>query len=234
MNTVVLNGTSSSSLRGLLIQRLPPISKPPIRVMTDEIDGVDGDITTPLGYGAYDKEILIGLHGSFDINAVIAFFDSAGEVTFSNEPDKVYRYKILQQIDYERLVRFRTAIITFHVQPFKYLKNEPLIEETFVTDDENVTVTNSGNIYSKPLITLNGTGTVNLYIGDVQILAIALGTSEAITLDVESLDAYYGASLKNRQITGDMEKLVFPPGESVLSWTGTVSYISISRYCRWI
>ena len=235
LNTITLNGTSSSSLRGLLIQRLPPINKPPIRVMTEEIDGVDGDIVTPLGYGAYDKEILIGLHGSFDINAVIAFFDSEGEVVFSNEPDKVYRYQIIQQIDFERLVRFRTANITLHVQPFKYLLNEDPITETFNADDQNVTVDNKGNIYAKPLITLTGTGTISLYIGENQILSIAFGvSSESITLDVETLEAFYGAALKNRQITGDIEKLVFPPGESILSWTGTITAISISRYNRWI
>ena len=235
LNTITLNGTSSSSLRGLLIQRLPPINKPPIRVIQEEIDGVDGDTITKLGYGAYDKEILIGLHGSFDINAVIAFFDSSGEVVFSNEPDKIYRYQIIQQIDFERLVRFRTANITLHVQPFKYLLGETPIAETFNADDQSVTVTNTGNIYSKPLITLTGTGTIALYIGENQILSIALGvSSESITLDVETLDAYLGSNLKNRQITGDIEKLVFLPGSNTLSWTGSITSISISRYNRWI
>lgn len=234
MNTITLNGVSSSSKTGLLIQRLPPITKPPMRFIADEIDGRDGDSITRLGYGAYDKEVLIGLFGRFNIDDIIAFFDSEGEVTFSNEPDKVYRYQILNQIDYERLIRFRTAIITLHVQPFKHLRNEAPIEDTFSVADESVTVTNTGNVFAKPIITLEGTGNINLYVGENQILAAALGTNEFITLNVETLDAYYSGVLKNRQITGDIEKLVFPPGESVLSWTGNVSSISITNYNRWI
>lgn len=124
MNTITLNGVRSDTIQGLLIQSLPPISKPPMRVNVEEIDGRNGDIITDLGYQAYDKTITIGLRGEFDINDVISFFNSEGTVVFSNEPDKYYRYKIYQQIDFERLIRFRVATVTMHVQPFKYPLNE--------------------------------------------------------------------------------------------------------------
>ena len=123
-NTITLNGQESTEIAGLLIQELPPISKPLIRTEIEEIDGRDGDIVTPLGYSAYDKEITIGLYGNFDIDEIIAYFNSQGTVTFSNEPDKYYNYQIIDQIDFERLVRFRTATVTFHVQPFKYSTEE--------------------------------------------------------------------------------------------------------------
>ena len=116
----ILNGVKSTSITGLLIQSLPAISKPLIRTEIEEIDGRDGDIVTPLGYSAYNKEMTIGLYGDYDIDDVIQFFDSQGTVTFSNEPDKYYNYEIIEQIDFERLIRFRTATVTFHVQPFKY------------------------------------------------------------------------------------------------------------------
>ena len=119
-NTITLNGKVSTEITGLIIQELAPISKPLIRSEIEEIDGRDGDVVTTLGYSAYDKEVTIGLYGAFDINEVIAYFDSEGTVIFSNEPDQYYNYQILDQIDFERLVRFRTATVTFHIQPFKY------------------------------------------------------------------------------------------------------------------
>lgn len=119
-NYIILNGQNSNDISGLLIQSLAPISKPLMRTEIEEIDGRDGDITTKLGYSAYDKQITIGLFGNYDVDQVIAFFNSEGTATFSNEPDKYYNYQIYDQIDFERLVRFKTATVTLHCQPFKF------------------------------------------------------------------------------------------------------------------
>ena len=140
INYIIINGTNSNTINGLGINELPPISKPPLRVQTEEIDGRDGDISTNLGYGAYDKTISIGLFGTgYDINEVISFFNGEGTVVFSNEPDKYYKYKIINQIDYEALLKFKSATITFHCQPFKYpLTETPLEIEYEYIEQEGV------------------------------------------------------------------------------------------------
>lgn len=139
INYIELNGEKSTNVKGLIIQSLPPITKPKMRASIEEIDGRDGDIVTRLGYAAYDKEVSIGLHGDFDIDDAIAFFDSEGEVVFGNEPDKYYRYQILDQIDFERLVRFRTAKVKMHVQPFKY----DAVDRTFEVVNQLINVEDS-------------------------------------------------------------------------------------------
>ena len=117
---IIINGMNSSLVDGLLISDLPDIIKPQMRTNQIEIDGRDGDIVQSLGYSSYDKEISIGLYGNYDIDRVIRYFNDAGEVIFSNEPDKIYKFNILDDISYEKLNRFRKAKVTFHVQPFKY------------------------------------------------------------------------------------------------------------------
>lgn len=152
MNYIELNGVKSTTVKGLLIQSLPSITKPQIRTEIETIDGRDGDIATKLGYAAYDKELSIGLYGDFNIDDVIRYFDSSGEVVFSNEPDKYYRYQILEQIDYERLLRFRTAKANFHVQPFKYsavdrkfdIINQELHFKRWTAAQNGVTLTSDG------------------------------------------------------------------------------------------
>ena len=129
-NYIILNGNNSNEITGLLIQSLPPITKPLIRTTIEEIDGRDGDIVTNLGYSAYDKEISIGLYGDYDVDEVIKYFhdNQKGQVVFSNEDDKYYNYEIINQIDFERLIRFKTATVTLHCQPFKYDEDEEQIQ----------------------------------------------------------------------------------------------------------
>ena len=129
-NYVIINGVNSLTIKGLAINELPPIVKAPMRVLQEEIDGRDGDIITDLGYGAYDKIMTIGLYDGYDINEIIAFFNNEGTIVFSDEADKYYNFKIIEQIDYERLIKFRTASITFHCQPFKYPLTETPVEIT--------------------------------------------------------------------------------------------------------
>jgi hypothetical protein len=96
MNYIILNGTKSTFVQGLLIQELPSISKPQIRTNIETIDGRDGDIITRLGYSAYDKVLTIGLKKDADINDVISYFvnNDKGQVTFSNEDNFYYRFDL--------------------------------------------------------------------------------------------------------------------------------------------
>lgn len=229
MNTVILNGVNSNTITGLLIQSLPAISKPQMRVEVEEIDGRDGDIVTKLGYAAYEKEVEIGLHGNFDINQVIEFFSTEGEVIFSNEPDKIYRYALYDQIDYERLIRFRTATVSFHVQPFKYSTEA---DQTITSS--GATVTNSGNVESKPTVTITGSGTITFTLNGQQIFIIEMGDQTSITIDAETLEAYSGEILMNRSVQGDYTNLRLDSGDNTLSWTGTVSTVVIQNRSRWI
>ena len=229
MDSITLNSLSSSSVSGLMIQRLPYIKKPQIRHKLEEIDGVSGDTIIKLGYSAYDREVLIGLRRSFNEDDVIKFFNTSGKAVFSNEPDKVYDYDILNEFELEKLMRFRQAIVTFHVQPFKHKLNE-----TLKTGTSSVTVNNTGNIFAKPTVKITGTGDISLYIGSTQIFQIALGSDEYITLDGEKMEAYKGTTLKNRLVTGDYDNFTLPVGESTISATGTVTGLQVSNYIRWI
>ena len=355
INYIELNGEKSTSVKGLIIQSLPPISKPKMRTSVEEIDGRDGDIVTKLGYSAYDKEVGIGLHGDFDIDDAIAFFDSDGEVVFGNEPDKYYRYKLLDQIDFERLVRFRTAKVKMHVQPFKYdavdrtfdIVNQFLhvqdstanrfgitvtssdgsvrvsgratsdvdievpvermalsgsytltasasgsaagcalrlidgspsksfggsymelksngystitatadsnaeydalwldikagtsvdftLSVTMASDSFNeITLTNRGNVVSRPTVTVYGSGNVELAINSVTVLSFSL-EGGSITIDAEEMNAYRGDTLMNRHVTGDYADLRLNVGENVISWHGDVTAIRLEDFSRWL
>jgi predicted phage tail component-like protein len=233
MSYIILNGVKNTHIEGLMIQALPSISKPQMRTQIETIDGRDGDITTKLGYAAYDKQVLIGLYGNYNIDEVIGYFDSEGTVTFSNEPDKYYHYAIYEQIDFERLIRFRQATVTLHVQPFKYSLSESEIEHSIKSGSE-VQVNNSGNIFSKPVLTLTGSNTCEVYLNNSQAFSINLGINDTITIDTNAMEAYSGTTLRNRIVTGGYENLYLPTGVNILKFTGSVTNCIIENYSRWV
>lgn len=229
---VILNGVNSNTKTGLAIKELPPITKPLMRTYKEEIDGRDGDLITDLGYSAYDKQLEIGLYGSYDINSIITFFNSKGTVTFSNESDKYYRYQIINQIDYEKLLKFKTAVITLHCQPFKYKVGETPIT---LTSGDN-TINNTGNIYAKPVITIVGSGTITISLGGNQIFSIDMSNNSKIVIDTENLEAYDpdNGQLLNRIVTGDYDLFKIESGSNTLNLSGTITTATISNYQRWL
>lgn len=196
INYIELNGEKSANVKGLIIQALPPISKPKMRTSIETIDGRDGDVVTKLGYSAYDKEVSIGLHGDFDIDDAIAFFDSEGEVVFGNEPDKYYRYQILDEIDFERLLRFRTAKVKMHVQPFKYdavdrtfdIVNQFLHVKDSAANRFGITVTSSDGG-----IRVSGSATSDV---DIEVPVESMSLSGSYTLTASASGSAAGCALK--------------------------------------
>lgn len=230
---IILNGTSSQTISGLLIQKLPPVSKPRQRVEIEEIDGRDGDIITYLGYGAYDKEFEIGLYGSFNIDEIISYFNSEGTVIFSNEPDKYYKFQIIEQIDFDKLIRYRTATVKMHIQPFKYSAEDN--QKVFTIDDEpSITIRNVGNIYSRPVLTITGSGSIDLYLNGNQLFVINMENYTSITIDTNNMNAYNGSTLLNRNVTGSYDNFKLNVGNNTISWSGSITQIEIDNYSRWI
>ena len=231
---IILNGTSSQTIPGLLIQNLPPISKPRQRVEIEEIDGRDGDLVTYLGYGAYDKEFKIGLFGSYDVDEIISYFNSEGTVIFSNEEDKYYNYQIIEQIDFDKLLRYKEATVKMHMQPFKYSAEDN--QKVFSVDSTttSISIRNSGNIYSRPVITITGSGSIDLYLNDIQLFVINMGSYTSITIDTNNMNAYNGSTLLNRNVTGSYDNFKLNVGNNNISWSGAITQIEIDNYSRWI
>ena len=234
---IIINGQSSMEVNGLLISSLPPITKPQMRVTAEEIDGRDGDIVTELGFSAYDKDISIGLYNEFDIDEVIDFLNQSGKITFSNEPDKYYNFAQYNGIDFEKLIKFKTAKVTIHVQPFKFSLNETEKAFNFSSSASSgeLSIRNNGNYTSRPQITLTGSGTVNLSINGAQVMVIDMSENPVITLDATEMNAYApDTSLMNRHVTGNYDNLVLKVGKNTISYTGTVTKIAINNYSRWL
>lgn len=232
MNNIIFKGKNSNNFKCLIISELPPITKPKMRTETTTIDGLDGDIIEQLGYASYDKTIKIGLKLGYMqyIDEIIKYFSGEGQLILSNEPDKYYNATCNYQIDYERLVKFRTAKVKFHIQPYKYLVNEvPIIFN--ITEETEVDVTNVGLEVSKPIMTLYGSGEVQILVNNLNVFTINID-DEYVTIDSEKEEAYHNDVLKNRQMLGDFP--ILKAGINTISWVGNITKIEIHPKSRWL
>lgn len=228
MNYVIWKNKDSTDIVGLKILDLPPITKPKMRVIETEIDGVDGSIIEDLGYESYDKSINIGLVGNYDVDEILDYFDGEGQIIFSNESDKYYNAKIINRIDYERLIRFRTATVKFRVQPYKYKVNE----NTYTLTDTEHRVINLGLTKSKPLLIINGNGDIEVSLNSEPLFTYTFHENETeVYIDSEKQDAYLGNTLKNRQMNGEFPMLNV--GVNEITWTGNVTSIKVYPRSRW-
>ena len=231
MNYIIWKNQDSRDIKGLLISELPPITKPQMRAKETVIDGVDGSIIEELGYESYDKTIAIGLKIGADLDKVMEFFTGNGEIIFSNEPERYYIARIIKSIDYMRLLRYKVATVTFRVQPFKYNRVEVARQAT--SERTSMIVENIGNHTAKPLITIKGTGTVELTVNGNKICNYTFPEGEnTVLLDSEKQDAYWDNTLKNRNMYGDFP--IFEKGNNTIAWSGAIESITISKYSRWV
>ena len=232
---IIVNGKDSRLIDGLVITELPKITKPKMRVTVEEIDGRAGDIVTELGYSAYDKAFSIGLYGQYNVDDIIRYLNTSGKITFSNEPEKYYNFALYNQIDFEKLLRYKTAQVTVHCQPFKYSLSETEKTFSFSGSTGELQIRNNGDIYSKPMLTITGSGSVNISINDSQVLALALGTNETIIIDSFEMNAYgLDGTFLNRQVIGDYDNVKLNVGKNTISFDGDVTSISVKNYSRWI
>ena len=104
MNSFIFKGISSSSF-GIIVQELPPIVRPRMRIDTITIDGRDGEQINELGYEAYDKSVFIGLRTNQYINQINSWLTGSGDLVFSNEPNMVYKASVMDGYELSRLGR---------------------------------------------------------------------------------------------------------------------------------
>lgn len=232
MSKINWKGIDSDTITGLIISELPPISKPKMKTTITKIDGRDGDIIEELGYESYTKSIKVGLSKNYDIDEVIKYFTGSGDLIMSNEPDKVYKCQIIEKVDYNKLLRFKTATVKFYTQPFKYKKDEP-IAILNIDGETSMTVDNIGLEKSKPIIKLTGSGTVAIQLNGATVFNYIFPENETeVIVDSIQEEAYLNGFYKNRNMTGEFP--ILEVGENTISWSGNLTKIEIEPKSRWL
>lgn len=164
--------------------------------LTAAVDAVSAWLMSQTGYNR--------LEDNFEPDIFrLAYF--SGAPTFTNE-----------------LMQYGETTLTFNCRPERFLKNG----EMAINATTPLTIYNPTRFDAKPLIHIEGSGTVSIVVSGRVMTATV---SDFINIDCDTMNAYREPyENKNGDITGDFAKLV--PGENAITITGATLATITPRY----
>ena len=170
-----------------------------------------------------------------DIRSILAWLTGSGDLITSDDPAKRYTAYACDTVSVSRLNGvYRAITVRFQCSPFAYaIANDPVELTSSPAQIQTI-----GTMYSEPLIELTGTGDVTLTVNGVTLEI--KDVSGTVFIDVHTCQVYkleYGAKTSILSATtGWIEQMVLVPDTeavNVISWTGDVSGVKITKNERW-
>ena len=207
-----------------MVSEYPAISRPKERVSQITIPGRSGVLMLPEnGLPVYEPVLRTAqcwVRPDADIDAICAWLQGSGSVVFGNEPDRSYDARIINQIDFSKILRgrgFRSFAVPFQCQPYKRLY--PPAEDITLTASEDKTKGYKGYIdnYLDAVADWNGKENTR-HLKDI-------GLNEEISLKdgwwIPSLAELYFIFMNRKAINEALEYVGFDTIDGVWYWSST-------------
>ena len=219
--------------KGVRLLSLPVRYHPAERGEFIQVPGRDGSLWA--GEDAFDDvtvRVQCQTADDADMAVVDAWLRGAGELRFSDDPERFYRARVVKEFSRSAAMnRFVNQVftVTFDCQPFLYHRGANDIP----LDGNPDTVTNPGTYKSAPRLTIEGTGAAVLTIGTQIVEVDDLGGGVILDSELGECFNLDETQLKNSVVTlMDEDFPTLQPGANIISWTGTgVTGITITP--RW-
>lgn len=234
MGVVIFNGVSSQDY-GIQVEHPPGYQTPARDYEAVHIPGRNGDLI--IDTGSYQNvnrsyELAIGdLRKDFTVmaNMLSEWVNSASgyaRLEDSYEPE-YYRLAVFQnELEIENILQHAGRVtVDFNCKPQRFLKSgeEPVEFSSYAV------LWNPTGFSALPRITVYGSGTGKLYVGNYEVEITDI--EDFIVLDSDVQDAYKGNVNCNGKIKlkNGFPRLV--PGDNLISWTG--GRMSLEVMPRW-
>lgn len=205
---------------GVILKGPVPIIRPEERVKHIQIPGRSGDLTELEGeniYNSYIQTANINVKGWMNVREVFQWLRGSDYVTFSGEPDRRQKARIIGAITLEKHsynLDWWTGTCQFYCQPMKEL----LVDNAITITSSGTIITNIGDVRSKPLykvtvasgktsITLNAVIPGTVVSSPFTVTGLSGGS--VIWIDCETMEVYNSdrSALLTKNSTGDFPDL---------------------------
>ena len=233
------NGTSSADM-GLRVLALPDVQIAEARGRAVEIPGRDGALwLSDDSFKPVTHRIAFEIGGDADIDAVAAWLSGGGKLVLSSFPDYYWRARIIKGFDLQSGIyaggNCRTEV-AFSCEPFRYQVGDPSLPAITAAR----AFSGGGTWPAKPVITVHGSGSMNLLVNGATVLLDDIAPS--ITLDCDAMMAFKGNVNASPQVTILSDDGAWPtlvPGINTVSWSsvagaaGSITSVVITPNWRW-
>lgn len=193
-----------------------------------EIYGANGTYNITDGaFEAYERTISFSVDGLDSVLLLInKFKDVDNVIVFEYHQDSIF-YCDLLDVSYSP-VGVKTWKVDFKLlfDPFRYINSSPII----LTG--NGSITNTGDIYSEPVIVIEGQGNVTLTIGK-QLMQLTLDTKATIDCRHRKQNVYDKTGRIKNTIRKRGPFFEIQPGLNGIATSGTVTKITINGNWRY-
>jgi predicted phage tail component-like protein len=228
-------GVKSTGL-GIYVQEFPDFTFPAERATFKPVPGRSGSLTLLEGDTVYDDITLsveCFVRDLTNIDAIGAWLRGRGALILGTVPDRYYDARVINQIEFAKVLRgheHRTLTVNFRCHPFRYIY--PAATDVVMTVS-GTTIQNTGNVPSEPIIDVEGTGDITLTVGGDTF--IITGLTDEIIIDSPKQTCYDTVGTTN--LSGifsnvDLKWPTLPVGTSAISWTGTVTKVTVTPNWR--
>ena len=166
----VWKGTDSRSM-GLISKGNAPLIRAEERVSHVVVPGRAGDLTLTEGddvFEPYIQTVPFSVRGAANVPGIFDWLCGEGYLSLSGEPGKQQKARVIGAITLNRVSRNLDnwrGECQFYCQPLKELINPNPYEIT----SSSTSITNPGDVESRPRITIVGTGDITIRIGTKQL-----------------------------------------------------------------
>lgn len=221
MNYFIFNGENSKD-KGIIITKMPPISKPAKRVEKIIIPGKNGVLHQDEGtYETVLIQIQCAVVEKCNIKEIVSWLNGTGELILSNDPDIFYNAHIINQIDYTSIVNLIHEFpLELELQPFSHSIEK--YKKVYSTGNDHIFNIPDATATMLPYIKVVGSGQINLTINNETMI---LNVNEYIELDCELLIAHKNFESADNAVSGNFFKLL--PGLNEINILGNYTKLEI-------
>lgn len=220
--------------KGVRLTEMPQIIRPQERVTHVTIPGRAGELTMTEDsdiYESYIQTIPLVIDSAANVKAVEEWLRGTGDVSFCCEPELQQSARVINAVQFSKHSRNSTwweAEVQFYCDP---MKSAVETEDEITVTESGETITNLGDVASRPLIRIIGSGSITIRAGGRRIALTDVESGWEIDSDLEWVMDENGNPLTG-VYTGEFPRL--SRGSKTIQFTGDVTRLEITPRWRYI